>query len=205
MEKNDKVLVLASNSASRAKIMSNFGLSFKTVISDAPEEELKEKFGKVNTIDKACEYVLMLSRAKAHGARCDKEKSVIIGADTIAFYKDEKLEKPKDEADARRIFSMLSNTVHYCLTGVCIIVGEYEDNFCKISKVEMNEIPEEIQNELVKDKLTYTYAGGYCIDGNLRDKAKVLPEDFNNVLGLPIEDIIDKLSKLGYDFKIGSY
>lgn len=202
MKKNDKILVLASNSASRAKIMSNFGLRFETVLSVAPEDALKENFGMVDTIDKAREYVLMLSREKARGAKCDKEKSVIIGADTIAFYKDEKLEKPKDEADARRIFSMLSNTVHYCLTGVCIIDGDYEDNFCKISRVEMGEISKKMQDELVRDKLTYTYAGGYCIDGNLRDKAKVLPEDFNNVLGLPIEDIIDKLNKLEYNFKM---
>ena len=59
-----------------------------------------------------------------------------------------------------------------------------------------------IQDELVRDKLTYTYAGGYCIDGNLRDRVKVLPEDFNNVMGLPIEDIINKLEKLGYNFKM---
>lgn len=198
----DKVLILASMSASRAKIMDRAGLSFITAKSDAPEEELKEKFGKVDSLDKAREYVLMLSRAKARGVRGGDKNAVIIGADTIAFYKDEKLEKPKDESDARRIFSMLSGTTHYCLTGVCIIDGDYEDNFCKVSEVKMDEIPNEVQDELVRDKLTYTYAGGYCIDGNLHDRAEVLPEDFNNVMGLPIEDIIDKLKKRGYDFKI---
>lgn len=198
----DKVLILASTSLSRAKIMNRARLKFTATSSDAPEEELKEKFGKVDSLEKACDYVLMLSRAKARGAKCDKENAVIIGADTIAFYNNEKLEKPKDENDARRIFSMLSGTTHYCLTGVCIIDGEYEDNFCKISEVKMDEIPREIQDELVKDRLTYTYAGGYCIDGNLHDRAKVLPEDFNNVMGLPVEDIIDKLEKLGYNFKV---
>ena len=199
---SDKVLILASTSLSRAKIMNRAGLKFIATSSDAPEEELKEKFGNVDSLEKARDYVLMLSHAKARGARCDKENAVIIGADTIAFYKNEKLEKPKDEKDARRIFSMLSGTVHYCLTGVCIIDGDYEDNFCKISEVNMDEIPMSIQDELVRDKLTYTYAGGYCIDGNLRDRAKVLPEDFNNVMGLPIEDIINKLEKLGYNFKM---
>ena len=201
MTSNNKVLILASTSASRAKIMNNAGLKFTAVPSDAPEDELKEKFGKVDSLEKARDYVLMLSREKARGVRGGNE-NIVIGADTIAFYKDEKLEKPKDEEDARRIFNMLSGTTHYCLTGVCIIDGDYEDNFCKISEVKMDEIPREIQDELVKDRLTYTYAGGYCIDGNLHDRAKVLPEDFNNVMGLPVEDIIDKLEKLGYNFKV---
>ena len=64
----------------------------------------------------------------------------------------------------------------------------------------MLNIPKVLQDILVMDELTYTYAGGYCVDGNLGDKVIVEDKEFNNVLGLPIEDIVRKLKEAGYDF-----
>ena len=202
VEFESKTLVLASNSVSRAKIMDRVGLKFLSIPSFLDEEVLKESFGKVDSMDKAKDYVLMLSREKAKWVSSRVKNAVVIGADTIAFYKDEILEKPKDETDARRIFSFLSDTVHYCVTGVCIIDVDSVDNFFVVSEVRMQEIPKEVQDELVKDELTYTYAGGYCVDGNLGDRIIVKEEDFNNVMGLPIEVIMKKLEEKGYDFKI---
>ena len=198
----DKTLILASNSVSRAKIMNRAGLRFISIPSFLDEEGLKKIFGKVDSMDKAKEYVLMLSYEKAMWLSSRVKNAVIIGADTIAFYKDEILEKPKDEADARRIFSFLSETVHYCITGVCIVDVDSVDNFFVVSEVKMQEIPKEVQDKLVKDKLTYTYAGGYCVDGNLGDRIIVKKADFNNVMGLPIESIMKKLEEKGYNFKI---
>lgn len=195
-----KTLVLASGSASRIKIMTNAGLDFVAIAGSADEERLKREFGKVNSEEKAKEYVMMLSREKARWLAEKTKNAVIIGADTIAFYKNEKLEKPKDEEDARRIFSTLSNSTHVAITGVCIIDGEKEDNFVEVSEVKMLTIPKEVQERLIKDKLTYTYAGGYCVDGNLGDRIVIKDEDFNNVMGLPIEIIIKKLKEAGYDF-----
>ena len=202
VEFKNKILVLASNSLSRAKIMERESLDFIAIPSFLDEEALKINFGKVDSIEKAKEYVLMLSREKARWVNKRIKNAVIIGSDTVAFYKDEILEKPKDEADARRIFSRLSDTIHYCITGVCIIDGEYQDNFYEISEVKMQEIPKEVQDKLVKDELTYTYAGGYCVDGNLGDRIVVKKEDFYNVMGLPIETIVKKLEEKGYNFKI---
>lgn len=195
-----KVLVLASGSISRAKIMEKAKLSFIAIPSLADEEGIKKAFGEVKTEEQAKEYVEKLSFEKAVWLSKRVKNAVVLAADTIAFYKDEILEKPKDEKDARRIFNTLSNSTHIALTGVCIIDGEKVENFVKVSSVRMLEIPKELQDTLVKDKLTYTYAGGYCVDGNLGDKAIVLPEDFNNVMGLPIEDIIIRLKEEGYDF-----
>lgn len=202
IEFDKKTLVLGSGSVSRAKIMERANLDFISIPSLLDEEKLKKEFGKVTTLKKAKEYVLMLSREKARWVAKRLKNTVIIGSDTIAFYKDEILEKPKDENDARRIFNRLSDTVHYCITGVCIIDNEDEDNFYEISEVRMLEIPKEIQDELVKDELTYTYAGGYCVDGNLGDRIVVKKEDFYNVMGLPIETIMKKLEEKDYNFSI---
>lgn len=196
----EKTLILASNSASRFKIMEKANLNFVAMPSLVNEEEIKSKMKKVETEEEAVQYVKTLAYAKADWLKKHTKNAVVLAADTIAFYKNEILEKPKDEADARRIFSALSNSVHVAITGVCIMDKEKVISFEKISPVKMLEIPQELQDVLVKDKLTYTYAGGYCVDGNLGDRTIVSKEDFNNVMGLPIEDIVEKLKEEGYDF-----
>jgi len=200
IEFDKKTLILASGSVSRFKIMKNSGLNFIAIPSLADEEGIKKDFGLVNTKEKAIEYVKLLASKKGNWLKERVRNAVIISADTVAFYKDELLEKPKDEADARRIFNALSESVHIAITGVSIIDEEKEDNFSVMSDVKMLKIEEELQDILVKDKLTYTYAGGYCVDGNLGDKAIVSKGDFNNVMGLPIEIILEKLKEAGYDF-----
>lgn len=200
IEFDKKTLILASNSASRYKIMKKAGLNFVVIPSLLEEEKVKQCLGEVKSEEDAVNYVKTLSYEKAFWLSKYVKNGIIISADTIAFYKDEILEKPKDEKDARRIFNVLSNSVHIALTGVCIIDGEKIDNFVEVSPVRMLEIPVSLQDVLVKDKLTYTYAGGYCVDGNLGDRVIIDKCDFNNVMGLPIEKILKKLKEAGYDF-----
>lgn len=200
IEFKEKTLVLASNSNTRFRIMEKAGLNFVVIPSLADEDELKKEFYEVNSKEKACSYVKLLALAKAKWVKAHTRNAVVIAADTIAFCNDEILEKPKDEIDARRIFSLISNTIHEVITGVCIIEDSNIDNFSKISPIKMLEISKELQDILVKDKLTYTYAGGYCIDGNLEGRAIVDPKDFDNILGLPIDEIIEKLKEAGHDF-----
>jgi len=200
VEFDEKKLILASNSASRFKIMEKANLDFIVIPSLADEELVKKEFGEVKNEEMAIKYVNLLAYKKAEWLKNRVENAVILAADTIAFYKNEILEKPKDEIDARRIFNTLSNSVHVAITGVCIIDGEKIIRFEKVSPVKMLEIPKELQDILVKDKLTYTYAGGYCVDGNLGDKVIIDKEEFNNVMGLPIEEIKRIFKEEGYDF-----
>ena len=200
IEFEDKTLVLASNSNTRFRIMERAGLKFVVVPSLADEDELKKLFNKIDNKEKACEYVKLLALSKAKWVKEHTKNAVVLAADTIAFCNDEILEKPKDELDARRIFSLISNSIHDVITGVCIIYDSNVDNFSKVSPIKMLEISKELQDVLVKDELTYTYAGGYCIDGNLEGRAIVESKDFDNILGLPIDEIIEKLKEAGYDF-----
>lgn len=197
---DNKTLVLASSSMSRFKIMKKARIKFEAIPASVDEEKLKSEFGKVYTEDKAIEYVKFLSYEKAKWLSERTKNAVILAADTIAFCENEILEKPKDEEDARRIFNKLSNSIHVAITGVCIIDDENIISFAKVSPVKMLEISNELQDALVRDELTYTYAGGYCVDGKLGDKAIVAKEDFDNVMGLPISDVKRELEEVGYDF-----
>lgn len=197
---DDKVLVLASGSLTRERILKQNNIHHVIIPSLADEETAKLEFGVVDSLEKAEEYVKRLSYVKAMWLKDKLENAVILAADTVAFYKNEILEKPKDEADARRIFNFLSDTTHYAISGTCIVDGEKVKNFSVTSPIKMLEITQEEQDVLVKNPMTYRYAGGYCIDDNFAGKAIVAEKDFNNIMGLPLKEILEYLKEEGYDF-----
>ena len=108
-----KHLILASGSPRRRELMSQVGLDFTVVTSDA-DENIKEMEPE--------DYVRELSSIKAQSVLeqyADKDDSVIvIGADTIVYHKGEILTKPKDEEDAFRILKSLEGQIHQVYTGV---------------------------------------------------------------------------------------
>jgi len=200
IEFDKKTLVLASGSVTRKRIMEQNNIQHAILPSMADEETAKLDFGVVDTLEKAEKYVKRLSYEKAIWLKDKLVNAVILAADTVAFYKNEILEKPKDEEDARRIFNFLSDTIHYAITGVCIVDGDKIKNFSVTSPIKMLEITQEEQDILVKNPMTYRYAGGYCIDDNFAGKAIVAKEDFNNIMGLPLKEILAYLKEEGYDF-----
>jgi len=197
---DEKTLVLASGSLTRKRILEQNHIQHVIIPSLADEESAKRDFGVVDTLEKAEKYVERLSYEKAIWLKDKLENAVILAADTVAFYKSEILEKPKDEADARRIFNFISDTTHYAISGVCIIDGDKIKNFSVTSPIKMLEITKEEQDVLVKNPMTYKYAGGYCIDDNFAGKAIVEDKDFNNIMGLPLREILEYLKEEGYDF-----
>ena len=190
----NKTIILASKSISRKRIMEQAGISFVVLPSTVDEEKVKNEFSIINTEELAEKYVKKLSYEKAKTLEEHVENGIIIAADTIAFCDNEKLEKPVDKQDARRILSKISGSKHVAITGVCIINDGVVDNFHQTSLVEMDKFEEAKIEELINNPKTYEYAGGYCIDDNIAGYAHVAPEDMDNVIGLPIETILTKVN-----------
>lgn len=188
-------IVLASKSVSRQRIMEKAGIEFVVIPSVVDEEKVKKCFKDINTEVLAKEYVKKLSYEKAKALEPYIKNGIIIAADTIAFCDNEKLEKPVDKDDARRILTKISGSKHIAITGVCIIKDGVIDNFEETSFVMMDKFEEEKIEELVNNPNTYLYAGGYCIDDNIKGYAHVAPEDMDNVIGLPLDKILTKLGK----------
>ena len=184
----NKTIVLASASIPRREIVENAGISFVVIKNTLDEEKIKCD---ITTSESAEEYVKLLAYEKAMTLKPYLKNAVIISADTIAYCDGEKIGKPKDEEDAYRILNKLSGSIHSVITGICIIDNEDIKNFTVTSKIQMKEFSKEKIDELVKDEHTYLYAGGYCIDDNIEGYAIYDDKDFNNIKGLPIEEILN--------------
>ncbi|MVM32941.1 septum formation protein Maf [Spirosoma sp. HMF4905] len=106
-------LVLASGSPRRKQLMTDAGFSF--TIETRPTDEL---FPETMPANEVAEY---LARQKAEQFLPDLGHRIILCADTVVILGDQILNKPQDEADARRMLQALSGRTHRVRTGVAIL------------------------------------------------------------------------------------
>ena len=146
----------------------------------------------------SCEEIpVFLARQKAQ-IFADKLKNnhLLITADTIVWYEEKVLDKPKDFQGAREILNKLSGEKHMVITGVCIKTLEKEVAFFASTDVYFSNLTnQEIEYYLDKYK-PYDKAGAYGIQEWIGyiGIAKIEGSYFN-VMGLPIQRLYTELKK----------
>ena len=180
-----KRLILASGSPRRRELMSQVGLDFTVVTSDA-DENIKEMEPE--------DYVRELSAIKAQSVLeqyADKEDSVIvIGADTIVYHKGEILTKPEDEEDAFRILKSLEGEIHQVYTGVTICSAHKNVSFYEKTDVWVYDMTDEEIVDYINTGEPMDKAGAYGIQGKFAAYIKGIEGDYNNVVGLPVARLV---------------
>lgn len=132
--------ILASASPRRRELLEQVGAEFE-VIPAQGEEKI--------TSNKPQDAVLELSARKARevAGRLQEADAVVLGADTVVAFGGNILGKPRDEADAARILSLLSGNTHSVYTGVTVIVlqgGERKEySFYEETEVTMYPMTEQ--------------------------------------------------------------
>ncbi len=106
-------LVLASGSPRRRQLMTDAGFTF--TIEVRPTDE---SFPADLPADDVAEY---LARQKAEQFVDDLGDRLVLCADTVVILDNQILNKPADEADARRMLSALAGQTHRVRTGVCLL------------------------------------------------------------------------------------
>lgn len=187
-------IILASKSPRRKELLEQIGLSFEVLVSDADENL---------DIDTPEEFVKELSRIKSKAVmdlmNGIDENTLIIGADTVVVYDGKILGKPKDEADAFSMLKMLSDNEHEVITGVTLLSkknGEIDmDTFYEKTKVFTYEMSDSEIKEYIATKEPMDKAGSYGIQGIGGKFIKKIEGDYNNVVGLPVSRIYQKIKE----------
>ena len=185
-------IILASQSPRRKQLLEMLGLEF-AVIPAKGEETIPYGAGPEET-------VRALSRRKA--AAVAKEASpedVIIAADTIVWYGDMLLGKPRTEQEAAKMLSALSGNTHHVYTGVTVRKGDKvlsgaECTAVKFRKLSGREIDAYIATGEPMDK-----AGAYGIQGIACLFVEGIEGDYYNVVGLPVCRLGKMLKELGVE------
>tara|TARA_Y100000590_G_scaffold30893_1_gene34223 strand:- start:134 stop:739 length:606 start_codon:yes stop_codon:yes gene_type:complete len=175
-------IILASQSPRRKKLLDKLNLKFQVLSSSIDEK-------KINTILKApSKYCIKLAELKCSDISNIHKNKLIIGADTIVYYKNKIIEKPKDRLDAFKQLKLLSNKTHVVYTGVSIQIKNlnYLYNFYEKTYVTFNKVNDKQINYYIDNFHPYDKSGSYGIQDWSFTFVKKINGCFNNVVGFPL-------------------
>jgi len=183
-------LVLASTSPRRRQILALLGVPFEVI---APEFEEQ-----ISSHLPADQEVVEFALRKAQSVATKYPRSIVIGSDTMIELSDEKIGKPTDREDARRILRLLSGETHRILTSVAIVdpggpgMKEIETVAVKMRGYTEAEIENYLNSGESDDK-----AGAYSIQGQGSALIKSISGDYLAAVGMPLRRIARYLESRG--------
>ncbi len=187
------MLILASNSKRRQKLLSDIGLDFEILVNEVSEE--------VEDNLTPQKVVTTLSKRKARAALEKRPDSTVIAADTVVDFNGELLGKPNNEEEAFQMLKKLADKEHRVYTGVTIVNKEKEKTFFEMSVVKMKAYNDIQIYEYIKTKEPFGKAGAYAIQGDGGQLVEYYTGDFFTIVGLPIKKLQTELKKFNYEKK----
>ena len=174
-------IILASGSPRRKELLEKMGLTFEVISPDVDE--------RVHGTTE--EQVEKLAVRKARAVAEGQGFGLVIAADTLVALGERVLGKPENEAQAHEMLSALSGKAHRVLTGVCIL--DAADGRCvhfvAKSTVTFEQLTEERIRAYIATGEPMDKAGAYGIQGLGGAFVKKLEGSFENVMGLPVEEL----------------
>lgn len=193
-------VILASASPRRSSLLRQAGIDFTVLVSnidEKTEEKAPEKLVTALAALKASDVYAQVSKT----SQFDLRSSVVLGADTVVCCDGVVLGKPEDEADARRMLQMLSGRSHEVYTGVCMIGQDWQGDvfkemFAVKTSVVMQTLTDDVIRWYIATKEPMDKAGAYGIQGYGAVLVKSIEGDYNNVVGLPLTEVWQRLYHL---------
>ena len=185
--------MLASRSPQRVKLLSDAGFKFACDPADIDETAYP-------AASAAVDVARYLARAKAQATAARHLAALTLGADTVVSLGDTLLGKPEDAKHARAMLSDLSGSMHTVITGIALVCPERSIEIVEheISSVQMRVLSDAEINAYVGGNDWHGKAGGYGI----QDKdpfVTCMSGSRSNVIGLPIERVVDLLKRVGFN------
>lgn len=181
-------LVLASGSPRRKQLMTDAGFSF--TVETRPTDEI---FPDTMPSDEVAEY---LARQKAEQFQADLGNRVIVCADTVVILDDQILNKPLDEADARRMLRALSGRTHRVRTGVAILSPDGLHSFTDETIVQFATLTDDEITYYTRVCKPFDKAGSYGAQDFIGLVGiERLEGSFYTVMGLPTHLVYQALKQ----------
>ena len=183
-----KRLILASNSPRRIVLLKSLGYHFDIVPHDIEECILGDVL--------PMELVQNLAFLKATDVARRVSNAIIISADTVIVHKNSILGKPKDVSDAKRILSILSDSEHDIISGVCVMEMPSRKKMLRIERthIRMKNIKDEEIDRYILTGEPMDKAGAYAIQGEGRKFIEKIDGSYSNAVGLPLELLQEMLN-----------
>ncbi len=186
-------IILASASPRRKELLTQIGLPF-TVQAACGEEKCEARLLQ-KQVEELSFHKAMEIAEKTEGA------AVVIGADTLVFFRGKPLGKPRDEKEAALMLKALQGQTHQVYTGVTLIWHQGKSlrqmSFHERTDVSVWPMTDEEIEEYVKSGEPMDKAGAYGIQGLFARFIRRIEGDYNNVVGLPVGRLYQEMKLEG--------
>ncbi len=182
----DKHIILASGSPRRQQFLKDLQLDFTVKLKEVEEIFPKKLKGK--------EITEFLAKLKASPFTNLKENDILITADTIVWYKNKMMGKPKSADEAIAMLQKLSGKKHNVYSSVCLKSKDKEVVFSAKTTVFFKKITDDEIRYYVTNFNPTDKAGSYGIQEWLGYiGVKKIKGSFFNVVGFPVHKFYKEL------------
>jgi septum formation protein len=186
-------LILASSSPRRIQMLRDLGAPLDVIKPDVAEVRLRGEGPRAYVKRLACEKAAAVQMREGLGEGA--APWCILAADTTVVMGSKLLEKPKDEADARRMLSALNGKTHEVLTGFCWL-GRKGHRIVMASKVVSTKVtfakrPSSFWRWYVQTGEPMDKAGAYAAQGIGLSFVQGYKGSYANVVGMPLPEVLE--------------
>jgi septum formation protein len=190
-------IVLASQSASRRRLLEGAGISPLVRVSHVDEET--DFFNAMTPAD----MVIALAVTKAHTVREQIDfPAIIIGCDSTFDVDGVSFGKPGSPEVARERALAISGRSGLLHTGHCVIDTEQGREIVDriTTKVTFSKMSSEEIDDYIASEEPLNVAGGFTLDGFGSPFIPIIEGDYTNVVGISMPFIRSAMSQLGYSW-----
>lgn len=190
------ILILASASPTRARLLRNAAVVFEVIPAAIDEDAVKSEFASSGS----ARIAAMLAECKALAVSASAPGRLVVGADQVLDLGGRALSKPVDRMDARRQLASLSGRPHDQISCVCAVrdgtvLWHHEDR----TTLWVRDLTDEFMDRYL-DAVGDTALegpGAYRIEGLGVQLFDRIDGDFFTVLGLPLLPLLGFLRAQG--------
>ena len=190
-------LVLASQSASRRRLLASAGLKPTIMVSNVDEDT--DFFNAMTPED----MVIALAITKAHTVREQVNyPAIIIGCDSTFEFEGLSLGKPGTAHVAKERAQRVRGKSGYLHTGHCVIDTQKEREISDriTTKVTFTDMTDVEIDDYIESGEPLHVAGGFTLDGFSSPFIPSIEGDYTNVVGISMPFLRSAMAQLGYSW-----
>ena len=185
-------LILASGSQSRKQMLEEAGICFEIIKTDTDEDALKKEMHGLPFE----QQVIKLASAKAINVSIENPNHVVIGGDQMCVCDSQVFDKPGSVKKAIENLKLLSGTVHFQHSGVCLFKnGKSLWEYSEVVTMKMHNLSEEEIINYVELENPINAAGAYKFESLGCNLFSSVDGSSYTVRGMPLLPLLNALQR----------
>ena len=186
-------LILASGSQSRKQMLEEAGICFEVIKTDTDEDALKKEMHGLPFE----QQVIKLASAKAFNVSINNPNHIVIGGDQMCVCDSQVFDKPGSVKKAIENLKLLSGTVHFQHSGVCLFKnGKSLWEYSEVVTMKMHNLSEQEIINYVELENPINAAGAYKFESLGCNLFSSVDGSSYTVRGMPLLPLLNALREM---------